>query len=78
MSDDTFAISARLAFVRMDEAKRNALRELRPLILKTLPDVFDDYHQMLGRSSEIARKRSDDTNVDGVQRCAGAQANRAA
>jgi hypothetical protein len=43
------SITARLAFVRIDEATRAALRELRPLIMKELPAVLDRFYARIAK-----------------------------
>jgi hypothetical protein len=43
MSTDN-TIRARLAFMRLDDAKRATLRELKPIIGKVLPGVLDEFY----------------------------------
>ncbi len=49
------ALQARLAFVRMDESVRQSLLELRPLIMRVLPDVLDAFYEHLGQFPDMAR-----------------------
>src|SRR5262252_1058347 len=54
MSPDN-SMTARLAFVRIDEATRAALRELRPLVMKELPAVLDGFYTHIAKFPEAAR-----------------------
>jgi hypothetical protein len=54
MSPDN-SITTRLAFVRIDEETRAALRELRPLIMKELPGVLDEFYAQIAKFPEPAR-----------------------
>jgi methyl-accepting chemotaxis protein len=48
-------IRARLAFMRLDDAKRATLRELRPIIGKVLPGVLDEFYAHITKYAEVAR-----------------------
>jgi methyl-accepting chemotaxis protein len=62
MSPDN-SITARLAFVRIDEATRAALRELRPLIMNELPAVLDGFYAHIAKFPDAARLFDDEAHM---------------
>jgi Protoglobin len=48
-------IASRLAFIRLDEGTRAALRELQPLIAKELPGILDGFYAQVSQFPETAR-----------------------
>ena len=49
------SIGARLAFVRIDEETRAALRELQPLIARELPGILDQFYAHISLFPETAQ-----------------------
>src|SRR5258707_11283410 len=49
------SLAARLAFIGMDESARGALREMRPLLAKLLPEVLDGFYRRVGSTPDVAR-----------------------
>ena len=49
------AHSPRLAFIGMDAATRSTLQELRPLIMRVLPGILDEFYAHIGTYPEVAR-----------------------
>jgi methyl-accepting chemotaxis protein len=47
------SLSTRLAFAEISSETRLALAELRPLVMKVLPDVLDDFYVFLARFPEV-------------------------
>jgi hypothetical protein len=45
----------RLDFVGMDEELRGVLRGMKPLIMKALPPVLDEFYRRVAKTSEVAR-----------------------
>ena len=62
MSTDN-SIASRLAFIRMDEETRAALRELQPLIAKELPGVLDVFYAQVSLFPETARHFSSQAHM---------------
>jgi hypothetical protein len=62
MSRDN-SMTARLAFIRLDEATREALRELRPLVMKALPAVLDEFYVHIAKFPEAARVFSNEAQM---------------
>jgi len=54
MNNDN-SMASRLAFIRMDEEMRGALRELQPLIAKELPAILDGFYAQVSMFPETAR-----------------------
>jgi methyl-accepting chemotaxis protein len=48
-------IQSRLNFTQIDQETRKALRELKPLIAKTLPEILDEFYRHIGKFPEMAR-----------------------
>jgi len=53
MSNET--IRQRLQFVGIDDAMRKELRNMKPLILKALPPVLDDFYRRVAATAEVSR-----------------------
>jgi hemoglobin-like flavoprotein len=62
MSQDN-SIASRLAFIRMDEETRAALRELQPLIAKELPAILDGFYAQVSMFQETARHFSNQAHM---------------
>jgi methyl-accepting chemotaxis protein len=45
----------RLVFVGMDDQRRSALRELRPLIAKILPGILDGFYVQVAKTAAVSR-----------------------
>ena len=52
---DLQTIQSRLDFIGIDNATREALRELQPLIAKVLPDLLDKFYAHVGSYSHLAK-----------------------
>ncbi len=63
MSTD-YSIASRLAFVGMDEETRTALRQLQPLIAKSLPAILDRFYRQVSMFPETARHFGSQTHMD--------------
>jgi hemoglobin-like flavoprotein len=48
-------LTSRLKFIRMDLASCAALKELRPLIARVMPDILDDFYAHISGHPEVAR-----------------------
>ena len=66
MSQDP-ALSGRLAFNGMDEAARAALRELQPLIARTLPDILAAFYSLISRTPEAKQFYASDASMRHAQ-----------
>jgi len=52
---DAPSLQSRLDFIGIDRSTRDALREARPLIAKTLPGLLDKFYAHLGKYPQVAR-----------------------
>ncbi|MBI5111454.1 MAG: globin-coupled sensor protein [Rhodovulum sp.] len=52
----------RLAFIRIDDEVRAALRELQPLVARVLPGVLDEFYAHVSRFSETGRMFRDEAH----------------
>jgi hypothetical protein len=53
------SITRRIAFVRIDEGTRTALRDVRALIARVLPGILDEFYAHLAQTPEVAKLFSD-------------------
>jgi len=58
---DAQSLQTRLDFIGIDRATRDALRDLRPLIAKALPDLLDKFYAQLGKHA--ARQAADQAAI---------------
>ena len=59
----TMSISDRLAFLELDDASRQALREIRPLIEQEMPGVLNAFYAHIASHEESGGFFSDPARV---------------
>lgn len=62
MNDDK-NLKSRLDFIGIDNATREALRELRPLVARVLPGILDQFYGHLAKHPQMARMFSDQASM---------------
>src|SRR5262249_13787920 len=62
MNDDQ-SLRSRLDFIGIDRATREALRELQPLIARTLPAILDQFYAHLVKYPPLARLFPDQATI---------------
>jgi methyl-accepting chemotaxis protein len=61
-------IDERLAFMRLDDQARRALRGVAPYIVEALPRALDDFYDVIGRQPQTRRLFSGQAQLDGARR----------
>ncbi len=67
MSDNTYNISQRTNFLKIDDETKTVLREMLPLIRDVLPDVLDRFYNHVKIWGEVSRFFANDAHMNGAK-----------